>query len=106
MASLLIAFNNPSCAATYVNSLTLAGTLLSSSIATWDNDTKPSSVSNFIVFTSAHPSNTLVAANVTDLIFYPVEMSGSPQSIVSGNVYNYVANFANGQSVSGSLIAQ
>jgi|SRR5579872_2417413 len=100
-------FNNPSCTEkTYVNSLTLTGSSLSSSITAWDNSSNPSSYRNLIDFSSGYPnSNLLSAANVTALTFYPANPSGSPQNITSGEVYNYVANFANGQSVSGSLIA-
>ena len=102
-----IAFNNPSCTEnTYVNSLTLTGSSLSSSITAWDNSSNPSSYRNLIDFSSGRPNNNLLsAANVTAVTFYPANLSGSTQSIISGEVYNYVANFANGQSVSGSLIA-
>jgi len=41
---------------------------------------------------------------VTSFTFYP--WAAAAQSILTGQTFNYVINFANGQSVSGSLIAQ
>ncbi|MGA2877126.1 MAG: hypothetical protein ABSE82_16545 [Nitrososphaerales archaeon] len=47
--------------------------------------------------------NGLTGGTVTSYTFYPF---GTAQSITTGQVYNYVVSFSNGQSVSGSLIAQ
>jgi hypothetical protein len=41
---------------------------------------------------------------VTLFTYYPE--SASQQQITTGQTFNYIINFANGQSVSGSLIAQ
>ena len=66
-----------------------------------------SSVSNWEtsggVSYSTSNNNALPASQVTSFTFYPY---GTAQSLTTGQVYNYVIDFANGQSVSGSLIAQ
>ena len=48
--------------------------------------------------------NGLGADQLTSFTFYP--WSNSAEVIETGQTYNYVIDFANGQSVSGSLIAE
>ncbi|MHB8565870.1 MAG: archaellin/type IV pilin N-terminal domain-containing protein [Nitrososphaerales archaeon] len=49
---------------------------------------------------AASASNAVSATGVTSLTIYV------SYAVTSGNTYNYVINFVNGQSISGSLIAQ
>ena len=59
-----------------------------------------------MVLDAIHPSGNSIAlapATVNPFTFYPE--SDPTQNITSGQVYNYVLDFANGQSISGSLIA-
>ena len=52
---------------------------------------------------STSPNNELYGGQVNSFTFYSY---GTAQSITTGQTFNYVISFANGQSVSGSLIAQ
>jgi flagellin-like protein len=52
---------------------------------------------------NAGSNNVLSAGQVSSYTFYPY---GTAQSIVTGQTFNYVISFQNGQSVSGSVIAQ
>jgi hypothetical protein len=76
----------------------------------WDNDSHPSSSHNLINFNSKSSSsevNAIPSGTVTTFTYYPaVTASSSSEKILSGQVYNYVITFANGQSVSGSLAAE
>lgn len=74
-------------------------------ITEWDNNSQPTSASNLVDFGSGHPGNNVVASDrVSSFTFYPVD--SSLQRISNGQVFQYIINFYNGQSVSGSLIAQ
>jgi hypothetical protein len=102
-SSLVIGFSNPG-STTYATSVTLIGSGIGSIIA-WDSSSAPSSSNNQIVWTSAGAGiNSLPGGEVSSFTWYPV--SSSAQSILTGEVFNYQVDFANGQSVSGSLIAQ
>ncbi len=103
-SSLTIALNNPG-SASYITSVTMTGSGIATIVA-WDNSTLTSSAANLIVFTGSYPGNNAMAAGtVTSFTYYPENVAPA-QSITTGQVFNYVINFANGQSVSGSLIAQ
>ncbi len=102
-SSLTVALNNPG-STTYITSVTMTGAGIST-IISWDNSTLPSSSNNLIVFTGSYPGNNAMSAGaVTSFTYYPE--NAAQQTITTGQVFNYVINFANGQSVSGSLIAQ
>ena len=106
-SSFSFALNNPSCSSgTFVSSMSLwKGN--QSIISNWDNSTGPSSAGNLIDFNLGHMGNNyLRAANVTSFVYYPAVTSGAAEPIVTGQVYNYVIFFHNGQAVSGSMIAQ
>lgn len=102
-SSLTLSLNNPGTATT-ITSLTLTGTGISA-ITSWDASS--GNGSNTINFGAAYVAggvNALSSNSVTPFAFYPY--SASSQSITTGQTFNYVITFANGQSVSGSLIAQ
>jgi flagellin-like protein len=101
-SSLVFALNNPG-SATYVTSLTLSGAGIAT-ISTWDNTTAATGGGNTISFASSTGNNAMNAGTVSSYTYYP--SAASAESITTGQVFNYVINFANGQSVSGSLIAQ
>jgi hypothetical protein len=106
-SSLVISLSN-SCSQTilYVNSLSLTGSSIPT-ITHWNRNAQPNSTSNLIVLDANYPSGNSIAvvpASMRPFTFYPV--SDPTQNITRGQVYNYVLNFANGQSISGSLIAQ
>ena len=104
---LVFALNNPGSTSS-ISGLTLTGSGITS-VNTWGliNGT----AATFTIATSANPqgvgtglwANGLTGGTVTSYTFYPF---GTAQSITTGQVYNYVVSFSNGQSVSGSLIAQ
>jgi flagellin-like protein len=98
-AYITVALNDPG-AATSMNSFTLTGSSLSGSVPGVYYD-----VSGTCTSISTTPPS-LNAGAVTPLTLYFFKGTGSATSLTSGQTYNYVINFANGQSVSGSLIAQ
>jgi len=102
-SSLSLALNNPG-SATTISSLTLTGTGLPTPVTSWSTTSSNMSSVNF-ANTGAGQPNSMVPGAVTTFTFYPITFSGQ-QSITTGQTFNYVINFANGQSVSGSLIAQ
>jgi flagellin-like protein len=107
-AYLTMSLNNPG-ADTYVSSLTLTSSSLTSSIVSWCAPTSsggaPAAGCTAIVFTAdTVGANDVGAGKVTPMTFYPQSSSSVP--ITSGQTFNYVINFANGQSVSGSLLAE
>jgi hypothetical protein len=80
---------------TTITGLTLTGSSILSTIANWET-------SSGVSYTAS--GNNAVAANqVTSFTFHPY---GTAQTITTGQTFNYVIQFSNGQSVSGSLIAQ
>jgi hypothetical protein len=99
----VFAFASLGCKPTYISGLTLSGTNITL-ITQWDNNTGSSGAGNPIDFSSSNSANSLVhSASPISFTYYPE--STTQQQISSGRVYNYVVNFADGQSVSGSLIA-
>ena len=104
-SSLTLSLNNPG-SASAITSLTLTGTGLQSPITTWSG--VPNAGGAQIVFVNSYDSlsiyNALSPGQVTSYTFYPSTSASVP--ITTGQTFNYVINFANGQSVSGSLIAQ
>ena len=95
---IVFSLNNPGSSSS-ITGETLTGSGISS-ITTWE-DSGGTTV-NFGA-TGLGVDNALTGGQVTSYTYYPY---GFAQSIVTGQVYNYVITFANGQSVSGSLIAQ
>lgn len=93
------ALDNPG-TTTSLTGLTLTGSGISA-ITTWQ---RASGIA--IAFNPNDPYSVVVGESTSALTFYASNLSGSGQTIVKGQVYNYVMNFANGQSISGSLIAQ
>ncbi|MHB1907900.1 MAG: archaellin/type IV pilin N-terminal domain-containing protein [Nitrososphaerales archaeon] len=88
---LTFAMSNPGSAAT-VTSLTLSGASLGTPITSW----------TFTVSGSTVVDSSVTGGGVTTLTATP-----SPsQSLTSGQTFNYVLAFSNGQSVSGVVIAQ
>jgi flagellin-like protein len=85
--------NNPGSAST-ITSITLTGAGVTA-VTLWGN------VGGTGYLLSGN--NALAAGQVTSYTFYPY---GTAQSITTGQTFNYVISFQNGQSVSGSVIAQ
>jgi hypothetical protein len=104
---LVVAFNNPG-SLTAISSITMTGSGIAAAYS-WEFSN--GTAVNFTVTSSGNPvgvgagmwGNGLPGGQVTSFSFFPY---GTAQPITTGQVYNYVINFANGQSVSGSLIAQ
>lgn len=102
-SSLTVSLNNPG-SATTVTSITLTGSGIST-IQNWQQGSAAgTNTVNFAATYSAGGANAMSPGAVSSFTFYP--WSASSQSITTGQTFNYVINFANGQSVSGSLIAQ
>ncbi len=99
-SELSIALNDPS-SATWITSLNLTQSKLSSPISSWGST---SSASSSINFSSNSGLNALQSNSIYSATFYPLGQNS--ESIVKGSFYNYVIVFANGQSISGSIIAQ
>ncbi len=99
-SSLSAALNNPG-PATYISGISLTGSGISS-ISTWCNSNVVACAQ--INFANSGTGNALGPGQVTTLVFYPA----TPTSITlrPGETFNYVISFANGQSISGSLVAQ
>ena len=94
-AILTVAFNNPG-SATTISSVTIAGNGSSTSMTVYQC---PSAVSCNLVSSPTIAANSITGFNTTATAFY------FSTNITSGATYNYIFNFANGQSVSGSLKA-
>ena len=95
--------NNPGSGSS-ITGVTLTGSGITS-VTTWQYVLTGSTTGNAVTFaaTALGQPNALTGGQVTSYTFYPF---GTLQNIVTGQVYNYNINFANGQSVSGALIAQ
>ncbi len=102
-SSLGLSLNNPG-SLTEISSLTLTGTGLSSAITGWCASATANCPTPVVFGSTANNENNLTAGAVTTFTFYPKTVTSF--SITTGQTFNYVINFANGQSVSGSLIAQ
>jgi flagellin-like protein len=102
-ASLTISLNNPG-SATVISSITLTGSGIST-LTGWDTGNLQS-VAPSLQYTpyTANSPNAMGPGTVTSFTFYP--WAASSQAVLTGQTFNYVITFANGQSVSGSLIAQ
>ncbi len=102
-SSLTLSLNNPG-SATVITGITLTGAGIST-ITGWDTATGPSAAPSlqFTGYTAGNP-NAMSPGAVSSFTFYP--WASTSQSILTGQTFNYVITFANGQSVSGSLIAQ
>jgi flagellin-like protein len=94
--------NNPG-SLTTISSVTLTGSGISS-VSTWNIWNATSSVFKAVGFGTGGKYNQMPAGTVTPFTFYVVGTAN--QAITTGQIYNYVLNFQNGQSVSGSLYAQ
>ena len=70
-------------------------------ISNWQSERSSAQIINFSQISS---TNLLASGKVSSFAFYP--WTQTPISIVNGSTYNYVIDFSNGQSISGSLIAQ
>jgi flagellin-like protein len=101
-SSLTLAINNPG-SATTISSVTLTGAGISP-VSSWDTSSASGTAGSTVNFATQSNANAMAAGAVTSFTFYP--WSSSSQPITTGQTFNYVINFANGQSVSGSLIAQ
>jgi flagellin-like protein len=102
-ASLTFSLNNPG-SATAITSITLTGSGITP-VTGWNKASGTASASDsWTTVYSASAENAMTAGAVTSFTFYP--WGANTQSITTGQTFNYVMNFANGQSVSGSLIAQ
>ena len=103
-SSLTMSLNNPG-SATTITGITLTGAGITS-VTGWDTASGASAAPSlqFTAYTAGNP-NAMSPGAVTSFTFYPWGAAAS-QSILTGQTFNYVITFANGQSVSGSLIAQ
>jgi hypothetical protein len=97
-ASLTFSLNNPG-SATTITSVTLTGAGLATPVTLW-NVAAPKLSQSYMVGNN----NAMAAGAVTPFTIYPVQSPSVP--ITTGQTFNYVMNFQNGQSVSGALIAQ
>jgi len=70
-------------------------------VTTWQTGRNSSEL---IDFSRNSPANTLNSGQVSSFTFYP--RTSVPKSIIPGSTFNYAVTFSNGESVSGSLIAQ
>jgi hypothetical protein len=117
-ASLVVSFYNPGAdtyissisvrefgniTVTYPNSTIVMTTIASKGIVvtTWQSS---GNSSNQIDFSVHSPANLLNSGTVSSFSYYP--RTSSPVNITAGDEWNYKIIFANGQSVSGSLISQ
>lgn len=104
---IVVSLNNPG-STSAVSAITLTGSGIVA-VATWEFSN--GTACNFAIASSSNPvgvgtgewGNGLPGGQVTSYYFYPY---GTTQQITTGQTFDYVINFANGQSVSGSLIAQ
>jgi flagellin-like protein len=105
--SLGVSLNNPG-SATTITSLELTGTSLTTPLQAWNFTTGQSSQSSaagYVFGTGTSPTAPdMLAGQVNSYTFYA--LAATYLAVTTGQTYNYVINFANGQSVSGSLIAQ
>ena len=110
-SSISLGLNNPG-AATTITSLSLMPSASFSSpnysqSQPWSTTSYSGDYINFSAPYTMGSANSVNAGSVNTYVFYPVSKSGSAsEEIIANQTYNYVINFANGQSVSGSLIAQ
>ncbi len=86
--------NNPGTAST-ITGITLTGSAITA-ITTWENQGGTDLLLS--------GNNALAGGQVSSFTFYPY--GNALNTITTGQTFNYVISFANGQSVSGSLIAQ
>jgi len=106
-AALIMTFTNPG-PTTTITFINMTGTDISN-VTVWYqqlNSTNPSSFSQ-VDFRAKYVKggeNALAANSFLSCEFYP--WTNSPETIGSGKTYNYIIGFANGESVSGSLVAQ
>ncbi len=70
-------------------------------IATWQSS---GNSTHAIDFTTDSPANDVPSGKMTPFYYYP--RTASPMNVTVGEVYNIIINFANGQSVSGFVVAQ
>jgi flagellin-like protein len=96
-AYITFSLNNPGTGST-VTGLTLTGSGITA-VTNW----YVSGGASFSQSPAQIGSNSLPGGQVTSYTYFPFGVS---QPITTGQTYNYVVTFANGQSVSGSLIAQ
>jgi len=104
-SSLTISLNNPG-SATTITSVTITGSGIAP-VNAWDSTSAAGAAANTINFAQGYTAgnpNAMAPGTVTSFTFYP--WATASQTILTGQTFNYVINFANGQSVSGSLIAQ
>jgi len=113
-SSLTMSLNNPG-SQSYITSVTVTGAGLVTPITAWDNTSAVRVAGNTVNFgaasmaaggcpTPAWNNNVLCPGQVTSFTVYPEQAASV--AITTGQTFNYVINFQNGQSVSGSLIAQ
>jgi len=97
-----MSLNNPG-AKTNITSFTLTGSSLTGTVNPYFSTT--STTCPLISGSAPVTEPVLVGGSVSPVALY-FSSSTSGALVTSGQTYNYVINFGNGQSVSGSLIAQ
>jgi len=102
-SSVTFSLNNPG-SATTITGISLTGAGITT-VSNWQvaSGAGTATVNFAQAYTNGSP-NAMGPGAVTSFTFYP--WSAASQPILTGQTFNYVINFANGQSVSGSLIAQ
>jgi hypothetical protein len=88
---------------TYISSITLDGSNLTSPITKWSTNSYASGLIN-LTNSMSNRANELNSNTLLNFTFYPVTTESSLM-IVPTQTYNYVIFFGNNQSISGSLIA-
>jgi len=116
-SSLTFSLNNPG-SNSYITSITVTGAGLLTPITAWDNSSAIRGSTNTVNFGSASMAangcptptwnnNVLCPGQVSSFTLYLEQGASNPGvAITTGQTFNYVMNFQNGQSVSGALIAQ
>jgi len=102
-SSLTISLNDPG-SATTITSVSLTGAGITTATQWQTAAGAGTTTVNFGQAYTAGSPNAMGPDAVTSFTFYT--WSAASQPILTGQTFNYVINFANGQSVSGSLIAQ
>ena len=98
-ASLTIILKNPDLA-TNISSLKLTSSALMSPIESWSLTPGPQPDNGLLI--GGH--NIVVGGSTTSFVLYPIE--SPPIDLSVGGTYQYYVQLANGQSISGALIAQ
>jgi hypothetical protein len=100
-SKLTLPLNNVGCQ-TFIQAISLSGGNLTSTINSWSMTPDSNAL---IDLYSSNSSNAVAGCSGTTLVFYPIS-TGSSEIITAGEALNYLVVFANGDSITGTVIAQ